>query len=164
MSRSEKAILNDTLVAVSAEPETIAWRNNTGQAWAGGRVGLITGQVITISDPKGGRPARHITVTQSTTLLLNSQPITFGLPGSGDILGASAGRPLSVEVKDATGRQSDIQKRFEAAWVRAGGIYLLVRSPEEAVAALRAHGGRVQPFALQPTEITVETDDWKSLL
>lgn len=150
MSRSEKAILNDTLVAISAEPETIAWRNNTGQAWQGKRQNLRVGEMVR--------------VIQGMVVLGEARPITFGLPGSGDILGASAGRPLSIEVKDATGRQSDIQKRFEVAWVRAGGIYLLVRSPEEAVEALRAHGGRVQPFSVQPAEITAKTDDWKSLL
>lgn len=122
--RSEKAIQNDTLSAVSALPDTICWRNNTGQAWAGKRERFYPGTTI---------PVPH-----GVVVLTGAQPVSFGLPGSGDILGASAGRPLSIEVKDATGRQSDQQKRFQAAWERAGGVYLLVRDPAEAVAALTA--------------------------
>lgn len=117
-AKSEKAIVNETLVTLSALPETIVWRHNTGQAWAGRRVNATIGQTVVI------RPGMVI--------LLEAQPLTFGLPGSGDILGASRGRPLSVELKDSTGRQSEVQKRFEVAWVKAGGIYVLARSAREA--------------------------------
>jgi len=85
------------------------------------------------------RPGAKITVdgqvytaAPNTVLMLQAQPITFGLPGSGDILGASAGRPLMIEVKDATGRQSEQQKACQRAWEAAGGVYLLVRDAEDA--------------------------------
>lgn len=131
VGRSEKAILNDTLVSVTAVPETIAWRNNTGQAWAGQRVRLRPGSKIVVD-------GQTYVANANTVLILNAQPVTFGLPGSGDILGATAGRPLSIEVKDATGRQSEQQKAFQRAWEAAGGVYLLVRDPDEAAQQVSA--------------------------
>jgi len=122
MSRSEKAILNDTLVQVSALPETICWRNNTGTAWAGRRVDARIGQTIVVKP--------------GMTIIMNAQPVSFGLPGSADIMGASAGRPVAIETKTAIGRQSDLQVNFEAAWTKAGGLYILARSPEDALTAL----------------------------
>jgi len=122
--RSEKAIQNDTLVAVTALPETIAWRNNTGQAWAGKRLHFYPGTTTPV--PSG------------IVVLSGAQPITYGLPGSGDILGASVGRPLSIEVKDATGQQSEQQVAFQRAWEAAGGVYMLVRDPEDAARRVAA--------------------------
>lgn len=121
--RSEKAILNATLVQVSALPETIVWRNNTGTAWQGDRLRL--------------RPGQWIEVQPDMVVLANARPITFGLSGSGDILGASRGRPVSIETKKHSGSQSGIQRNFERAWVRCGGLYVLARSAEDALAALR---------------------------
>lgn len=121
--RSEKAILNDTLVALSAEPDTIVWRNNTGQAWQGQRVERRIGSTIE--------------VTPGMVILQNARPISFGLPGSGDGMGASAGIPLAVETKTATGRQAEIQRNFQRRWEQCGGLYILARSPEQAVRELR---------------------------
>ena len=124
MSRSEKSIMNDTLVEVSALPETLVYRNNTGQAWQGKRLNAGVG--------------RTIVVQPGMVILANARPIKFGLPGSGDIMGAMAGIPLALEVKTDTGTQEETQKGFEPAWIRAGGLYLMVRSPAEAVDKLLA--------------------------
>ena len=64
--------------------------------------------------------------------------ISFGLVGSADILGCYRGRFVGIEVKTPTGRQSDQQKKFEAAIKRAGGVYVLARSVSDAVTALEA--------------------------
>lgn len=117
--RSEKAIQNDTLVALSALPETMVWRNNTGSAWQGVRVEARVGSTIQ--------------VTSGMVILKDARPVTFGLPGSGDILGSHRGLPLAVELKAAKGRQSEQQRLFERAWIAAGGVYVLARSPDEAV-------------------------------
>jgi hypothetical protein len=73
--------------------------------------------------------------------------ITFGCPGSPDILGVQEvviteamvgmtfGRALGIEVKCTTD-QSKQQQRFESAWRLRGGLYLLARSPDEVVARL----------------------------
>jgi hypothetical protein len=48
------------------------------------------------------------------------------------------GRFFGIEVKTETGRQSPAQVKFEAAVRKRGGVYLLVRSPQDAVAQVRA--------------------------
>lgn len=119
---SEKAILNETLVAVSALPETLVYRNNTGQAWQGRRLSARVGQTVVV------RPGM--------TILQDARPINFGLEGSGDIMGAHRARPLAIEAKDEGGGQSAVQVAFQRAWERVGGIYLLVKSAEEALKKL----------------------------
>ena len=77
-----------------------------------------------------------VRIEPGMVVLRNARPIKFGLPGSGDILGAHAGRPVAVEMKDERGAQRELQKNFERSWVKAGGIYILARSSEEAVNGL----------------------------
>lgn len=117
MGKSEKAIMNEVLLDVSKWDDAFVYRNNTGSAWQGERV--------------SARPGTKITIEDGMVILKNGRPITFGLPGSGDIMGCVAGRPLAIEVKAEKGRQSEQQQRFQAAWERAGGVYLLTRSVEE---------------------------------
>lgn len=62
----------------------------------------------------------------------------FGLPGQADIAGCVAGRHVEVEVKTDVGRQSPAQRNWQDAIRRAGGIYVLARSADEAVALVRA--------------------------
>lgn len=68
-----------------------------------------------------------------------SRVIRFGIEGSGDILASLAGRLAWFETKTETGRQSDSQRRFEAAMRRLGIIYELVRSVDEAEERARYH-------------------------
>lgn len=63
--------------------------------------------------------------------------IRFGLKGSPDILGCYGGRFFGIEVKTATGSQEDSQKKFQKVFERSGGIYIIARSPEEAVREIR---------------------------
>jgi hypothetical protein len=66
------------------------------------------------------------------TAWIGEQPVTFGYPGSGDILGlTSRGQFFAVECKSPTGAQSAKQKEFEAKVRTSSGIYILVRSVEE---------------------------------
>lgn len=99
---SETQIMQDILVAVSALPETLVWRHNTG-----------------------------VGVTRARTIL------RAGLPGSADIIGVSRGRAVAIEVKTASGRQSEQQRKFQAAWERARGVYVLARSVDDVLAALQ---------------------------
>lgn len=124
MTRSEKSIQNEGLVALSGEPESLYYRNNTGQAWQGELIPLLPGQFIKI-EPK-------------MVVLRNARPISFGLPGSADVQGVQQGSAVAVEFKTATGRKSDQQRLFAMAWRKAGGLYVLARSPQEAVEMVRA--------------------------
>lgn len=62
--------------------------------------------------------------------------VTFGLKGSADILGVHRGRAVAIEAKTPTGRQRTSQVRFQEAWERAGGIYILARSASDALRGL----------------------------
>lgn len=58
--------------------------------------------------------------------------------GAADISGILAsGRRLEVEVKTATGKQRVAQARWQTMIEKHGGLYLLTRSPEDALAALK---------------------------
>ena len=67
-----------------------------------------------------------------------ARPVAYGLKGSSDILGCLEGLMICLEVKTEDGRQEDSQVKFEAAIRRAGGIYVLARSEQEAIGAVRA--------------------------
>lgn len=121
--KSEKAIQNETLIAVTALPGIMAWRENSAFAWAGEDVRARAGSMIR--------------VTADMKILRNSRPIRAGIPGIGDIMGVGEGRAFALEVKDDTGRQEESQIRFQRVFEKAGGAYGLVRSAEEAVDFLR---------------------------
>lgn len=116
---SEKKILNDSLIAVTAIPETMAWRNNTGMAWQGEEVRCGVGQTLIVQ--------------RGMKILRDARPVQFGLLGSGDIMGVTNGQAWALEIKDANGRQADSQIKFQRAFEAAGGKYRLVRSADYAV-------------------------------
>lgn len=59
--------------------------------------------------------------------------VKFGTPGAADLSGIlDDGRRIEIEVKTASGRQSEQQKRFQAMIERFNGIYILARSIEDA--------------------------------
>jgi hypothetical protein len=59
--------------------------------------------------------------------------VKFGTPGAADLSGIlEDGRRIEIEVKTATGRQSEQQKRFQAMIEKFNGIYILARSIEDA--------------------------------
>lgn len=117
--RSEKSIQNEALIAASALPDSFVWRNNTGQGWVGKEVPTVPGQFVKIEP--------------GMVVLKDARRVKFGLPGSGDILGTVGGVAVAGEAKTSTGCQSDQQVLFQRAWERAGGLYILFRSPEEFV-------------------------------
>ncbi|MBH0113209.1 hypothetical protein I5E68_09650 [Novosphingobium sp. YJ-S2-02] len=119
---SEHAILNDTLIDVSAMSDTFVYRQNTGTAWQG--------------EPVKVPPGEYIRVLPGMKILANARPIDFGLPGGGDAVGVRKGRAFQIETKTLIGRQRKQQGLFQQAWERAGGLYILVRDRAEAVRKL----------------------------
>lgn len=117
--RSEKAIQNDALVElwrVFLPLGCFWWRENTGTAWQGKKV-------------------KH---DKDILVLADARPIKFGLEGIADIMGHCRGLAFAIEMKDSVGRQRTQQKRFEEAWTKGGGIYILARTVEQAVNKVRA--------------------------
>jgi hypothetical protein len=64
--------------------------------------------------------------------------VSLGPPGIADIVGVIDGRGVFVEVKTKTGKQREAQRKFQKAIEKAGGIYILARSPEEAIEKVEA--------------------------
>lgn len=76
----------------------------------------------------------------------NSRKVGLGA-GTPDLVGiiAPSGRIFALEVKSATGRLSDEQKLCHARWRRLGAFVGVVRSADEAIAALdRARSGATE--------------------
>lgn len=95
--------------------------------------------------------ARHIfSLRMQTGVLRNpaGRPVTFGLPGQADILAfprASKVKngfanehviPYWIELKAPKGKQSELQKSFQAKVESEGMRYLLIRSLDELEAQL----------------------------
>lgn len=63
--------------------------------------------------------------------------VRFGTPGQPDLMGIltvqGVGVWIGIEVKTATGRQSEAQVKYQQMVERQGGVYLLCRSVEDAV-------------------------------
>lgn len=77
--------------------------------------------------------------------------VKFGRVGCPDILGVQLcamvkratdymplGQAFGIEVKQAGADLSDDQRTFKADWERHGGLYVLARSTQDAIAALGA--------------------------
>ena len=127
---SEASIQARILLAIGALPGVRVFRNTVGTGWHGepmrpGWQGLPAGEYLVLKNPRR---------------------VSFGLfPGSHDIIGwrtlqtapgLSVAQFLGIEVKTAKGVLSSQQSRFGSVLSRAGGLSLVARSPEEALALL----------------------------
>ncbi len=92
------------LIAVSALPGAVFWRQNAG----------------TFRTMDGRRVVK------------------VSINGVGDIMGGYRGRGVALETKTLKGKLRQTQERFRAAWEKSGNVYIVARSPEEALAALEA--------------------------
>lgn len=96
-------ITQPVLVAITALPGAIFWRQNQG----------------TFRTMDGRRVVSATSIT-----------------GVADIMGAYRSRPVAIETKTKTGPMRKTQKTFRENWEKAGGIYIVARSPDEALIAL----------------------------
>lgn len=64
--------------------------------------------------------------------------IRFGVAGQADLSVIYRGRAIEIEVKTASGAQSDLQRDYQRAVERAGGLYVVARSVADAMRALGA--------------------------
>lgn len=62
--------------------------------------------------------------------------VVLGPLGISDVVGLIDGRSVFIEVKVPGGKQRTGQAAFQRAVEKAGGIYLIARSPEEAIERL----------------------------
>lgn len=110
MTASESQIQHDIRLALGSDPRVVLWRNNVG-----------------IAEHKNAS---------------GRQAVRYGLcVGSSDLIGIvtmpdGAGRFLALEVKAARGTVSPDQRLFLELVRKRGGFSAVVRSPEEARAAI----------------------------
>lgn len=117
----EQAIVNEALIAISKIPGVRAWRQNTGSGVGYGIVRAAIGHIDA---------GRHLLAAK---ILKSSRPVTYGVSGQADVSGILAdGRRLEVELKTATGKQAEQQKKWERMIKAHGGVYILARSADEA--------------------------------
>ena len=116
---AETRLQDAVRVALGSEIDLVLWRNNVGQAehWTGREVSRVR----------------------------------YGLaPGSADLVGilrllSGVGRFFALEIKTPKGRAADEQRQWLELVRRMGGFACVVRSVDEARAALgRARNGKVQ--------------------
>ena len=98
----ETDIVRSILVAVSALPGAMFFRQNTG-----------------VFRTLYGRRVVRVAPT-----------------GIADIMGIYWSLGTAIEVKTLTGTARESQVRFRKAWERAGGYYMIARSPEQALSGL----------------------------
>lgn len=113
---TESDIKRTILLRLGARPDTLVWNHPTGCA-------------------RAMHPPHQV--------------ITYGCVGSPDIIGCKSvtiphswvgrqvGLAIGVEVKTPTGRQSEQQRKFQAAWTARGGLYILATSADEAEEGLQ---------------------------
>lgn len=129
----ETALLKEIMLALGCQPGLRIWRHNTGRLWSGSQfIEPARNQII--KDSRGRTHKLEI----SDIIIKEPRPVSFGCPGSGDLIGilAPSGKFISVEVKTSTGGQSPQQKNFEKMIKQHGGYYILARSPDDALKQL----------------------------
>lgn len=120
----EMDLLRSILLACSRGPVRL-FRQNVGTGWVG--------------QARRFARAETVRVQPGDVLIRNARPLEAGLcKGSSDLIGwGPGGRFVALEVKTPTGRVTPEQRQFLDAVTAAGGIGEVVRSPEDAIAALR---------------------------
>ena len=109
---SEKRIQNEALLSVGTRLDVMVWRNIVGKY----RLMSAPESVIQIGNPGAPDALGVVQVTITP-----------------DMVGKTIGVAIAPEFKTQTGRQSDRQKDWQAAFEKRGGIYRLIRSPGELV-------------------------------
>lgn len=121
----EASVLAGVLAAIGTHPSLRAWRQNSG-------IGLTPDakRIIKYGIAGSGDISGILGHTAACSERNNSEPLCL----------CRRGTRLEIEVKTATGRQTKQQVRFQDMIRSMGGVYLLVRSAEDALAQLRELG------------------------
>ena len=126
---SEQALQQHILAAIGSLPGVLVWRQNVGRApsaWQ--RLPAWLEDWIRNS---GFDVSSHGPLHISSGRL-----VQFGTAGQADIMVIKGGMMLAIEVKTPKGRQSLAQAAWQRALEAAGGVYVVARSVDDAVAAL----------------------------
>lgn len=135
MSNAETALTAEIVLAVQREfgNDVRLWRQNAGQAWTKPAFNSSYAYQILMRYKNG-----FIGPDKCLSLLLgamSSRPIQMANKGAADTAGILApnGKRLELEIKTDSGKQSKEQRNWERMIKNLGGIYGVIRSPEEAI-------------------------------
>lgn len=101
---------NAALIAVGTDPHVMVWRNQTGVF----RAMDDPDRIIKVGN-KGAPDALGVVMVTVTP----------------DMVGKTIGVAIAPEFKTAKGKASVDQKNWGAAFIRRGGLWRLIRSPDE---------------------------------
>jgi hypothetical protein len=132
VSRGEALVERNVLRSIGADPGLAIYKNEVGKGFTG-NVWHLVEKIL-----RG-----HELVAMRD--LLNRSRITYGLGnGSPDLAGSLDGRAFYLELKDEAGRVSPDQEQWHRAARAKSAFVGVVRSPEEAIAAMaRCRAGGV---------------------
>ena len=109
-NRETRTVQNPALIAVGARPDVLAWRQQSG---------LFRAYDDPSSLVRVGQPG------MADSLAIVSIEITP------EMIDKRIGVAVAAEFKTKTGRQSEAQRNWQAAFERRGGVYAVVRSADE---------------------------------
>lgn len=134
---SERDIQRRILLALAKEfhPRGIFWTCDTGQFVPASE---IKRSLVDLAKSATKHPLGLLSFGTVRSILSGLRRMVVGLPGQSDIQGCLDGRWIGVEVKSAKGKQRKSQVTFQRAIEAAGGVYIVARSPEEAIEAIEA--------------------------
>jgi len=87
------------------------------------------------------------------TAWISGRPVKFSEKGAADVLACVDGCFVAIECKTRKGRQSAAQKCWQQKIEAAGGLYVLARSADDVLAALRSELGIA--LAPRPSRVRV---------
>lgn len=137
MNRSEERLVRDAMVAISQRygRDVLVMRNEANA------LTLFKERASSLLRAALRSSGLHHAAIEAlgTAYHQLSPAIKYGLGvGSADVIVCAWGRFLALEFKAEKGRQSEEQKSYEGAVEMAGGRYYIVRSIEDAIAAVEA--------------------------
>jgi len=116
------------------------WKDNSANSLTKCVIAWITymgGQAERISSQGQYREGKKIQVGTGTLSHSKQLPGKWtpgqSTKGTADISATIKGRSVKIEIKYEKDRQSDVQKEYQAAIERAGGVYIIVRTFDEFV-------------------------------
>lgn len=111
----ETKIQNAALLAVGQRPDVLAMRMHSGCF----RSMDDPDKIVRVGQPGLADTMMIVAVTIDETMI-----------------GKTVGVAVAAEIKTAKGRQSDSQRNWQKAFEARGGVYRLVRSPDDMLAAV----------------------------
>ncbi len=129
---TESATMRRIQIALSRETRATSFRNHVGSGWHGKLVSHRDGRAVI----EGARPL-HAGLCDGSADLIGWAEVLI----TPDMVGRKVAVFTALEVKSPAGRPTDEQRNFLQRVKTAGGIGEVVRSEDQAVAAVRLYRG-----------------------